>query len=242
METTKDQLLNGELQILQPKKGFRISIDTILLASSVITGKANTILDVGCGVGGVMLCAALRIPALRATGLEIQDEIVDLCQQNIELNHLEDRVKLIHGAVGAKISQLKANSFDYVVSNPPYYESNEMMQSPVNSKATSHHELDVNILEWTNYCIKMCKPRGYISIIFDSARIDDLMSAVHGKVGEITLIPIWSKPGTDAKRFILRARKGVKTPSRISTGITIHNDDGSYTHEAREIIYNMGQL
>ena len=58
-----DYIFTGDRQIrvYQPIKGYRVSIDAILLASVVRCGpKYKKILDVGCGVGGVSLCHLSR--------------------------------------------------------------------------------------------------------------------------------------------------------------------------------------
>ena len=53
---TIDSFLGGKLQIKQPARGYRIGIDTVLLASATKPKADATVLDLGCGVGGISLC------------------------------------------------------------------------------------------------------------------------------------------------------------------------------------------
>ena len=65
METadfTTDEFLGGKLKIKQPAKGYRIGIDTVLLASATKPRDNAKVLDLGCGVGGVSLCLLSNHP------------------------------------------------------------------------------------------------------------------------------------------------------------------------------------
>ena len=93
IETTLDGLLNKRLLVEQPSEGFRIAVDTVLLAAAVPARAGQHVLDFGCGVGGAMLALACRVPGIKVTGVEIQDELVRLCEGNIERNNLARKSK-----------------------------------------------------------------------------------------------------------------------------------------------------
>ena len=48
---TEDKILGGRITILQPKKGYRVAIDPILMAASVPARKGDKILEIGAGSG-----------------------------------------------------------------------------------------------------------------------------------------------------------------------------------------------
>ena len=52
---TDDRILNGKILLRQPKKGYRVAIDPIILASFIEPTDNQEILDVGCGVGTISL-------------------------------------------------------------------------------------------------------------------------------------------------------------------------------------------
>jgi len=62
------------------------------------------------------------------------------------------------------------------------------------------------------------------------------MAALAGRAGEIVIFPLWPKAGSAAKRIIVRARKGIASPSRIAPGLVLHTPDGRYTREAEAIL------
>ena len=68
---SEDALLGGRVRLRQPKTGYRVAIDPVLLAAAVPASLVDTVLDVGCGVGAASLCLAARVPGCRITGIEM---------------------------------------------------------------------------------------------------------------------------------------------------------------------------
>lgn len=125
-------------------------------------------------------------------------------------------------------------SFAHVVSNPPYSEND--LPSPNPSKATAHNYKQAGLAEWIRFCIKMIRPQGYFYMINRAEALEDILAALHGKLGEITIIPLYSKEGQTAKRVIVRARKDSKAPLIIRQPLIIHQADGSYSKEAYAVL------
>ena len=82
-EITHDDFLGGKVKLQQPKKGYRISSDSVFLAASLAPKKGEKILDVGAGSGAILSCLLARI-STEATyhGIELQDELIDLARKN----------------------------------------------------------------------------------------------------------------------------------------------------------------
>ena len=72
LETTEDALLGGRVRLLQLRRGYRVAVDSVLLAASVEASAGARILDLGCGTGAVALCLAARVPGVTVVGLELQ--------------------------------------------------------------------------------------------------------------------------------------------------------------------------
>src|SRR5262249_32310759 len=97
METplTEDALLGGRVRLLQPRKGYRVAVDAVLLAAAVDATETTRILDLGAGVGAVGLCIASRVAASQITGIELQPELAALAERNATLNGVSERVRTI---------------------------------------------------------------------------------------------------------------------------------------------------
>ena len=239
MSHTQDFLLNKKVKILQPNNGYRASIDAVVLASMVKNIKNNQkVLDVGSGTGAVSLCIAQRFndKNIEIHGLEIQEKLSDLSNQSAKLNNFDNL--LYHNVnIKNKMTEISPNSFDHVVSNPPYA-SNDFA-SPNPSKARAHNESELDLNEWVKFCLKMLKQKGMFYMINRVERLDDIIKACYGKVGAIEIIPIFSKPDdVEAKRVIVIAQKAMKTPLKINKGFYMHEKDLSYSKKANDILVN----
>ncbi len=103
MTVTKDDLLYGALTLRQPAEGPRVNVDTILLSAYVRDTFPRTggrILELGCASGAVSLILALRFPDAALTGLEIQEDLAALAEENAALNGLSGRISVVRGISG----------------------------------------------------------------------------------------------------------------------------------------------
>ena len=80
----RNSLLDGRLELWQPRQGYRSAIDPIVLAAAVAAAPGQRVLDVGTGVGTAALCLALRQPECHISGLEIQPDLAALARRNAE--------------------------------------------------------------------------------------------------------------------------------------------------------------
>lgn len=236
LETSTNTILGGAVQLVQPLKGYRASIDPIFLAASIKAQRDETVLEMGTGAGTAMLALAHRVPGVKITGLEFQREMVRLTSHNIKLNSFQDRLEVIHGDLVTPPPRLAASSFSHVMANPPYFESHASIESANETKALSNHDSGVPLEKWVQFAYRMVKPKGYVSFVFTAERLDDLLAAMYGKFGEITLFPLWPKAGQKAKRLVVQGRKNIKSASKMLNGLTVHQDSGEYTLEAESIL------
>jgi len=238
VETT---LLDGRVRCLQPEFGYRIAIDTVLLAAAVPAKAGDRVLDVGAGAGAAGLCVATRVGDINVTGLEIQPNFVDLAKRNANLNELADHFETVEGDVGNPPETLRPDSFDQVISNPPYVGAGQGQIPPEPSKAMATMEGDVTLGEWITFCIRMAKTKGTITVVHRADRVEEIIAAMAGRVGELVIFPLWpggENPYQPAKRVIVQGRKGMKGPTTMSRGLVLHNPGGSYTDQTTGILVN----
>lgn len=236
-EYTNDYLLNKKIKIFQPINGYRASTDAVFLSSLIAkVKKAESILDVGSGTGAISLCLAERFKEqnIQITGIELQPELAELSNLSAQANGFDNFLKYINADIRKKIKDLEPCSFNHVITNPPYTEHD--MPSPNPSKALAHNHHEFSLEEWIKFCIKMLKPQGWFYMINRAEAIDEILSVIHGKLGNISIIPLYSKLGQDAKRVVITARKDSKAPTVIKQGMIIHTNNGEYTQTAHKIL------
>ncbi len=238
--TKIDKYLDGKVLLKQPVKGYRAGIDAVLLAASVHPVKSQRVLDVGAGVGAVMLCMSYHHPEAQIIGLEIQPEMVGLNQFNIALNHKESNVQVLQGSIFKPPVELEPNSFDHVVTNPPYFDFGEKALNEDKAKSLSRHVAGADLESWLDASMRMVKPRGYLSLVHRADQLDEVLRILKKKAGGIKIYPLWPGQGQAAKLVIVQARKGVKTECQLLSGMVLHLEDKRYTPEADGIFRGLG--
>ncbi len=234
METTVDALLNRRIVVEQPKKGFRVAIDTILMAASVQARIGEKVLDLGCGVGGAMLALAVRVPGLIVNGLEIQPEIADLARANIKRNTFENRMDVTTGDVAYLPGPLLFG-YDHVMMNPPYHEAEKHDASPDESKAIANTQPSQDLEIWVTSAARCLKQSGALIMIHRADRLPDILNYMRPYYGDTEVIPLLPKADEPVKRVILRSHKGEGARHVPCRPIVLHRNSGGYTDEVDAI-------
>lgn len=231
-EAAEDTLLGGRVRLLQPGGGgYRAAIDPVLLAAAVPARDGEAVLDVGVGTGAALLCLMARCPGVAATGLELAPEHAALAERSLALNGWRGRI--VTGDLRARPAPVEGNAFDHVLTNPPYHGPGT--RPPDDHRAGAHME-EVPLADWLGFCLRMLRPKGVLTLIHRADRLDGILAALAGKAGAVEVIPLWPKAGQAAKRVIVRARKGARTPAVLHPGLVLHGSDGAFTAEAQAIL------
>lgn len=232
---TDGTLLDGRVKFRQPAKGYRVAIDPILLAAAVPAEADERVLDLGSGAGAAALCLATRVVDCRIDCLEAQDPLARLAAENVSANKLDRRIIVHVGDLRRPPSDLPRNGFDHVMMNPPYVASNAADAPPDLSKRKATVD-ELGVEAWIEAALKFLKPRGRLTLIHRADRLDALIAALVPRTGELTMIPLWPRADEAARRVIVRARKGVKSPAQLLPGLVLHRQDGSFTPEAEAVL------
>ncbi|MBY0461919.1 MAG: methyltransferase [Alphaproteobacteria bacterium] len=233
---SQDYLLGGKVLIKQPTQGYRVAIDPIFLAASIDVHPGDAVLDIGAGVGAASLCLATRVPYVKVTGVELQRDYVRCAAENVKLNNLRGRVEILHGDLLRPPPRLAAGTFSHVMTNPPYLDATRNNISPYENKAMANLEGEADLDQWAKFCLLMVKPKGSITFIHRSDRLDQILSFFSGKLGNITIYPLWPGKNKPAKRVLIRGIKNTHGALRLLPGMVLHNDNGRYTTEAEGVL------
>ena len=235
-QLTHDAFLGQKLIISQPVDGFRAATDPVLLAAACPAKTGETVLDLGCGVGTAGLCLSARID-VACWGLEVQPDYADLARHNAAQNNVNMHV--ITGDLTAMPAALRDMSFDHVVTNPPFFGAGK--RAPDAGRARARQE-DVTLDTWIDAALRRLKPKGWLTLIHRAERLSDVISALNKRAGGIEIKPLAPRDGKAASRFILRARKGSRSVSKLHNPLILHEglshdvDGDSYSPEAKAIL------
>jgi len=99
--------------------------DTELLIEAVVEAgmQFKHILDIGTGTGAIAVTLAKLLPGTCVTALDISRKAVETARENARRRGVGGRVKVLHADL---FTWKTDNSFDAVVSNPPYIPSRDL--------------------------------------------------------------------------------------------------------------------
>ena len=121
-DCSRDSLLAGEVTFYQPRRGYRVNVDSVLLARFACVGrKSARAIDLGAGVGVVALLLAHFRAARELILVESEPIAARLARYNLALAGVRGRV-LEAEVAGAALAPLR-QSARLVVCNPPFYGS-----------------------------------------------------------------------------------------------------------------------
>jgi len=237
---TQDAFLGGELQVLQPKKGFRAGVDSVLLGASV-SKETQNLLELGAGVGVAAMTALVHHPHLSAHLAELSPEALELSNVNAQNNGLEDRTQICQVDIMATgpervAAGLKPDYFDCVIANPPYYDDKSVSLPQDQYGAQAHAHAKDCLEKWVKVAVSAASATAEIIFIHRAEAINDLLRAYDRRIGNITILPIVSRPGQAASRVLLRGRKGSRTPTTLLSPLHLHGETGSEFSPAVERI------
>lgn len=236
---TEDGFLGGRLRILQPRHGYRAATDPVFLAAAVAAGPGEAVLELGCGAGVATLCLAARVPDLSLSGIELQPAYAALARRNAALNGIA--FDLHEGDIAAMPAALRAQSFDHVMANPPYYPASGGTGAADPGRERALREATPLAL-WVEAGLRRLRPGGWLTVIQEAARLPDLMAALGDGAGSVTVLPIAPREGRPAGRIILRARKGgrgrftLAAPLVLHAGATHAGDGDSHLPRVQDVL------
>src|SRR6267154_1322054 len=86
---TRDTILGGHLALIQPKHGYRFSVEAILLGRFVRPRRSERVLELGAGCGVISIMLASIYRPREVVAIEIQPDLAEMIGRNAALNDLE---------------------------------------------------------------------------------------------------------------------------------------------------------
>lgn len=240
-DITEDQVLGGKLTLRQPKRGHRVGHDAILLAAATPAAPGERAVDLGAGVGGAGLALAQRVDGLTLTLVEIDAGLADLAAQNAELNGLGERVRAVTIDVAAAdrafaAASLTARSAQRVLMNPPFNDPARQNVSPDAGRSLAHAAPVEILARWVSRAAWLLETSGTLSLIWRADGIADVLAALDGKFGAVTILPVYPRADAAAIRILVRATKGSRAPLALLPGLTLNDADGRPTETADAVL------
>jgi len=216
------------LFLYQPTKGYAYNSDSIFLYDFITTFKPKgKFLDVGCGVGIISLLLS-RDFNIETYIIDKQKIMLQYAKKNYTINNLVANVYLgdfIHYQIDEK--------FDFVVSNPPFYDTISQSQNEHLNIARYSHHLPIN--DFVKKVKSILRPRGRFIFCYDAKQIDKVLyTLIENKINPEVIRFVHSKIDRESKLVMISARVNSKSMMKILPPLIVFDKDSNYNKEAKE--------
>jgi tRNA1Val (adenine37-N6)-methyltransferase len=225
-DETLDTFFNGKLQIVQKKKGYRFSVDAILLSQFTEIRKNENVIDLGTGCGILPLLLSQTTKANFFVGVEIQKGLAECAEKNVFLNHLGSRISILKQDLRNLKRTFPPGSFHVVLSNPPYRRYRTGRINPSMEKAIARHEIKGTLGDLISIASYLLPPKGRCYLIFPAVRTLDLLVALRGaKLEPKRLRFVHPRMADEAKFILIESIKDSGVELKIMDPLFLHETD-----------------
>ncbi|GAB4363595.1 MAG: methyltransferase [Deltaproteobacteria bacterium] len=230
--------LCSSLSLRQPRGGYRVSIDSVLLADFAAARCGERVLDLGTGSGVILLLLARRCGGLReGVGIEIQEELWRTAVENIEENGLSVRLSARRGDFRETLPGLRAGSFDLVVANPPFRRLGEGRRNPDPRKEIARHEVACTFPDLFAAARRYLAPGGAFAMVSPSGRLPEILAlcAESGLAADAVRF-VHPFPDAPANRVLIAAVRRRGGEPAILPPLFVYAEPGRYHPETERIL------
>lgn len=120
--------LAGDWRVFQPTSGHRWSLDDLVTAYVAVEAleveDEFSAVDLGCGLGSVLMLLAWAFPNARVTGVEAQLARANRARRSLRYNGAESRCRVFDGDIRdtAMLSEVLGDTARLVTGTPPYFD------------------------------------------------------------------------------------------------------------------------
>lgn len=234
-----DDLEFKGLKIIQDSTGFCFGIDSVLLSDYAKNIKSGSeIVDIGTGTGIIGILLTGKTENTHITGIEIQEEVAKMAARSIKLNNLEDRFCIKNINIKNVFSEIKPNTIDAIVTNPPYMRENTDAKNLEKKKLISRCEVECTLEDVIQISYKLLKSKGEFYMVHRAERIVDILYNLRKyKLEPKNIRFVHSKAEKEPNLVLIKCVKDAGNALTIDKPLVVYNENGEYTEEILEI-YN----
>ncbi|MFT3927129.1 MAG: methyltransferase [Myxococcales bacterium] len=180
-----DDAITGSFRIFQRVHGHRYSLDDVITAweAASVAPHARQCLELGSGIGSVLLMLAYKLPDARFVAVEAQRNSFELLTRNIARNELGSRVRPVFGDLRAVAHpELSAGGFDLITGTPPYVAPGTATPSTDAQRAYARQEFRGGVEDYLLAGGRCLKPGGRMVVCAD-ARFPERVLATAATAG-----------------------------------------------------------
>lgn len=230
-ETLDDLGIKG-IHVIQKKEGFRFGVDAVLLANFAKVKKNASVIDLCTGTGIVPFILAGKTNAKNITGIEIQEEFVEMAERSVEFNNLEERVNFINGDLKNLALLKKLPKVDVLTVNPPYKLQNSGIINLNDKNAIARHEICCTLEDVVIASRILLKDNGRMYMVHRPDRLVDIVTLMRKhKIEPKRIRMVHPSAGKAPNIVLVEGQRDGGAFLKWDDPLYVHTEDGGYTEE-----------
>jgi tRNA1Val (adenine37-N6)-methyltransferase len=233
---TLEDLLDGSLRILQKRKGYRFSLDALLLAHFIRLKGNEPAVEFGTGSAVIPLILQRRFGRKKIIGIEIQEDLVDRARRNVRMNAMQDWIEIRAGDVRQIKTFFKPRTSRVVFFNPPYRKAASGRINADTEKALARHEIVGSLGDFVAAAGYVLKPAGSVFLIFPARRLVELLHRMRlNGLEPKRLRMVHTKALSEGTFTLVEGVKDGGEQLEIMPPLFIYDEKGEYTEEMKAL-------
>lgn len=234
-----DDLEFKNLKVIQNKNGFCFGMDAVLLSDFAKNIKRNaTVLDLGTGTGIIPILLCGKTELKKVVGVEIQEEVAKMAKKSILLNNLENRFEILNCNIKELNKIYENQTFDVIVTNPPYKKQDSGIINENEKKLISRHEITANLEDFIKISKDLLKDKGELYMVHRPERLVDIFELMRKyKIEPKELKMVCPNKNKEPNLVLIKGVKNAKPFLKVEKNLYVYDTENNYTKEILEI-YN----
>ena len=212
---------------------FKITTDSVLLASFASGGIFARCADLGCGGGILTVLLHHACPEAGFLAVDIREDAAEVCRQNFSSNRIRG------GVVCADVRSHRAlgpgGEFDLVVCNPPYYYNGPKSPDPVRAAARGGA---LSPAQFSGAAAYLLKKGGDFCLVHKPEFLTDIFAAMRlADIEPKRLRMVCHRADSAPSLVLISGKRGGRPGLTALPSLILRRDDGTPSDEVRAIYH-----
>lgn len=240
-QKSNDVIYDGRLQLLQPKNGYRFSLDALLLADFTTPPRDGTLLDLGTGCGVVALTLASQMKEGEVLAIEAQPRLAGLARENASRIQNSAPIKILNmNWIDLTVDVIRrecALPVKCATVNPPYRKLGTGRLNPEDEEAKARHEIIGGLSSASAAAARVMGPGGVLTVVYPAAAVSGLYYALSSEKFEIKKLRfVHAHAGKPAKLVLAEAVLFGGEEATVLPPLVLYHSSETPSSEAAAII------
>ncbi|WP_304943693.1 tRNA1(Val) (adenine(37)-N6)-methyltransferase [Vallitalea guaymasensis] len=231
-----DELHRNGYRIIQNTGKFCFGIDAVLLTGFAVVKEKETVLDLGTGTGIIPILLEAKTKGNHFTGLEIQEESVEMADRSVKLNCLEDKISIVKGDIKEAVKLFPLSSFDVITSNPPYMNNKNGIKNDLQPKSIARHEILCTLDDVIKNTASLLKVGGRFYMVHRPSRLPEIIITLKKyKLEPKRIRLVHPYIDKEPNMVLIESVRHGKPLLKVEPPLIVYESVGKYTDEIYDI-------